>query len=63
MDEKILELENLIIDYKNACREKEDMKFNWENDNDPSSDPGLQFTKDCEIERLYNQIKEFSNKL
>lgn len=62
-DEKIEELENLIRDYKEEQENLEQMVTNWEDEDDPMSDPGLQYEQEGKVEAIYNKIKEYSKTL
>lgn len=57
--EKIKKLKSLIRDYEYLTQELSQMIDLWENHDDPTSDPGLQYEKECEIDRAYLDISDF----
>jgi hypothetical protein len=61
--QKIEKLNILIQEYKEEQEKLEQMVENWENEDDPMSDPGLQYEQETRIESIYNKIKEFAKTL
>lgn len=61
MNNNIQQLKSLINDYDMLSQELENMVFLWEKHDDPMSDPGLQFEKECEVEAAYLKIVNFAS--
>lgn len=49
----------LIQDWEEEVQCLEEMVDNWENHDDPGSDPGLQFEQEMKIERHWKEIADF----
>ena len=66
MNQDIIKLKYLIEEYESLCEEAEQMNEAW-NSNDPlwaaENDPGLQYEKEQEIEKKYEEIKLTLNSL
>ena len=58
-EDNIYNLKSLIRDYEELAEELANMIDNW-NDGDPTSDPGLQYEKELEMDKAYNKIIEFA---
>lgn len=55
----IMELKSLISDYEYEKRELSYMKGQWEEYDDPGSDPGLQYEQEVKIENEWNKLVKF----
>lgn len=66
MNEKILKLKRLIIEYEELYYESEQMREDWESGSPEAaamSDPSDQYLKGEEIDRKFNEIKSILNTL
>lgn len=59
-EDKIYKLKSLIRDYEELKEELSTMIDLWNNHDDPMSDPGLQYEKECEVDKAYKAITEFA---
>lgn len=57
----ILELKSLITDYEYEKRELSYMIGQWEEYDDPGSDPGLQYEQEVKLENEWNKLVKFCN--
>ena len=57
----ILELKSLINDYEYEKRELSYMIGQWEEYDDPGSDPGLQYEQEVKLENEWNKLVKFCN--
>jgi hypothetical protein len=57
----IYQLKSLISEWENEKRDLHDMIKNWENYQDPGSDPGLQYEQETKVEECWNVLSEFCN--
>jgi hypothetical protein len=57
----ILELKSLISDYEYEKRELSYMIGQWEEYDDPGSDPGLQYEQEVKLENEWNKLVKFCN--
>jgi len=57
----ILELKSLISDYEYEKRELSYMIGQWEEYDDPGSDPGLQYEQEVKLENEWNKLIKFCN--
>ena len=57
----ILELKSLINDYEYEKRELSYMIGQWEEYDDPGSDPGLQYEQEIKLENEWNKLVKFCN--
>jgi len=60
-EETLKELKNLISDFEDKKEELDDMQESWEKYDDPSCDPGLQFSLGEEINTLWEELCDFCN--
>ncbi len=49
-------LQTAINDYQSLHHELREMISDWDDHGDPASDPGMQFEKECEIDRAFTEI-------
>jgi hypothetical protein len=57
----ILELKSLISDYEYEKRELSYMIGQWEEYDDPGSDPGLQYEQEIKLENEWKKLVKFCN--
>lgn len=55
----IYQLKSLISEWENEKQDLHDMIENWENYNDPGSDPGLQYEQETKVEECWNELSKF----
>lgn len=59
-EDKIYKLKSLIRDYEELKNNLHIMIDLWNNHDDSMSDPGLQYEKECEVDKAYKKITEFA---
>lgn len=52
-------LKALIRDWEYENQYLEDMIADWEEHNDPGSDPGLQYEQEMKVEKCWNELSKF----
>ena len=62
-EDKIRSLQSLINEFVMEQQELILMIENWNNHDDPCSDPGLQFEQEELVNNVYNKIKDFAKEL
>ena len=62
-EQKIKKIELLIQDYNTELMTLKSMRQIWEDNDEPSCDPGLQHQQESKVQEVYDQIKEMSKKL
>lgn len=61
--EIISELQWLINDFNSEDNELGNMIDRWNNDGDPGSDPGLQYTQEGKIDAVWDEIVKLCSKI
>lgn len=56
---KITTLKALISEYENEKEILDDMVRDWEEYDDPGSDPGLQYEQEMMVDECWNKLSEF----
>lgn len=62
-DNNIYKLQSLIFDYYEVKEDLTGMIDTWNYCQDPTSDPGLQYEKECELDSAYAKVVEFAKSL
>jgi hypothetical protein len=55
----IYTLKSLISEYENEKDNLENMVRDWEEYDDPGSDPGLQYEQEMKVEGCWNKLSKF----
>lgn len=63
MEEKIKKLTDLIEEFNDEQRRLVEMRHQWEDHDDPTSDPGLQFEQECRVEKAFKNVVEYAKSL
>lgn len=59
----IYKLKELISEYEEEVRELEQMCRQWNDHDDPGSDPGLQYEQECKVDKMYQEVIQFAKTL
>ena len=63
MRNNIQKLEQLIEEFNEEYYVMEQMQINWDEYDDPLSDPGLQFEQGEKVNGLYDEIRNFARNM
>lgn len=63
MRNNIIKLEHLIEEFNEEYYVMEQMQINWDEYDDPLSDPGLQFEQGEKVNGLYDEIRNFARSM
>jgi hypothetical protein len=63
MREQIQKLESLIEEFNEECYVLEQMHINWDEYDDPLSDPGLQYEQEEKVNGLFDKIRDFARNM
>lgn len=55
----IYKLKSLISDWENEKENLHNMVSDWEEYDDPGSDPGLQFEQEMKVEKCWDKLSKF----
>ncbi len=62
-EENIKKLKRLIEDYEDELQEAVDMIRRWNEQDDPMSDPGLQYEQSNKVDASYEKVVEFAQSI
>ena len=55
----IYRLKSLISEWENEKENLDNMRRDWEEYDDPGSDPGLQYEQEMKVEECWNELSKF----